>query len=117
MAECLFSTDLHGRRDRYRKLFEMVDSDWLGLNLDIPETETVGADKRGWIPARIHLADYPELKRLAWHVGGTEVLSAREAMDIYEGNRRHLDLDSMIPEELQLLDDLRTAFGLPEKTT
>jgi transcriptional regulator with XRE-family HTH domain len=88
----------------------------VGLTLDIPEAETTGADRRGWIPARIRLADYPELEKLAWHVRGAEVLSAREAMDIYERNQRHLDLDAMTPEEAQLLDALRAAFGHARST-
>lgn len=83
----------------------------VGLTLDIPGTEITGADRRGWIPARIRLADYPELEKLAWHVRDAEVLSAREALDIYERNQRHLDPDAMTPEEAQLLDALRTAFG------
>lgn len=87
----------------------------LGLTLDIPETDTAKTDRRGWIPARIRLADYPELKKLAWHVQGTDVLSAREAMDIYERNRRHLDEDALTPEEARLLAALRIAFGIPEK--
>lgn len=89
----------------------------LGLTLDIPETETAGADRHGWIPARIRLADYPQLQKLAWHVRGAEALSAREALDIYERNQRHLDLDAMSPEEAQLLDALRTAFGHSARTT
>ena len=83
----------------------------LGLTLDIPETEEAEADRRGWIPARIRLADYPELEKLAWHVRGVEDLSAREALDVYERNQRHLDLGAMTPEEMQLLVDLRMAFG------
>ena len=89
----------------------------LGLTLDIPETEMTGTDRRGWIPARIHLADYPELEKLAWHVRGADILSAREAMDIYERNQRHLNMDAMNPEEARLLDALRIAFGLSGKET
>jgi hypothetical protein len=83
----------------------------VGLTLDIPEAEITTADRRGWIPARVRLADYPELKKLAWHVRDAEFLSAREALDIYERNQRHLDPDAMTPQETQLLDVLRTAFG------
>ena len=83
----------------------------VGLALDIPEVEIAGAEKQGWVPARIRLADYPQLEKLAWHVRGVEALSAREAMDIYERNQRHLDLDAITPEEAQLIDALRTAFG------
>ena len=89
----------------------------LGLTLDIPETDIEGTDRRGWIPARIHLADYPQLEKLAWHVRGVDVLNAREALDIYERNQRHLDLDAMTPEEARLLDALRIAFGLSGERT
>jgi DNA-binding XRE family transcriptional regulator len=88
----------------------------VGLTLDILEAETKGADRRGWIPARIRLADYPELEKLAWHVRNAEDLSAREAMDIYERNQRHLDPDAMTPEEAQLIDALRMAFGHTRRT-
>ena len=88
----------------------------LGLTVDIPETKIAGTGRQGWIPARIRLADYPELKKLAWHVRGTDDLSPREAMDIYERNQRHLDEETMIPEEAQLLAALRVAFSLPGKT-
>jgi hypothetical protein len=89
----------------------------LGLTLDIPETDIAGTDRPGWIPARILLADYPQLERLAWHVRGVDVLSAREALDIYERNQRHLDPDAMTPEEAQLLETLRIAFGLSGEKT
>ena len=88
----------------------------VGLALDIPEAKITGADRQGWVPARIRLADYPELKKLAWHVRDAEVLSAREAMDIYERNQRHLDRHAMTPEEAQLLDALRAAFGHARST-
>ena len=88
----------------------------LGLTLDIPEIHIAETDRQGWIPARIHLADYPELEKLAWHVQGTDDLSPREAMDIYERNQRHLDEEAMTPGEAQLLDALRVAFGLPGDT-
>lgn len=83
----------------------------LGLSLDIPDAENTGLARRGFIPARIRLADYPQLKKLAWHVREAEALSAREALDIYERNQRHMDLDAMTPGEAQLLDDLRNALG------
>lgn len=85
----------------------------LGLTLDIPKTDNAGTDRRGWIPARIHLADYPELEKLAWHVHGTDNLRPREAIDIYERNQRHLDEGTMTPAEARLLNALRIAFGLP----
>jgi len=89
----------------------------LGLTLDIPQPDGVGDERPGWIPARIRLADYPELEKLAWHVQGTEYLSAREAMDIYERNQRHLDQGAMTEEEVRLFNALRVAFGLSGTTT
>jgi DNA-binding XRE family transcriptional regulator len=89
----------------------------VGLSLDIPDAENTGVARRGFIPARIRLADFPLLKKLAWHVREAEALSAREALDIYERNRRHLDLDAMTPGEAQLLDDLRKGLGHASNTS
>jgi len=83
----------------------------VGLALQIPQFETTQAGRSGWIPTRIRLTDYPELEKLAWHVRDAEVLNAREALEIYERNARHLDPDSLSPEEAQLLVALRDAFG------
>jgi transcriptional regulator with XRE-family HTH domain len=37
-------------------------------------------DRRGWIPARIALADYPQLRALAWQVHGINTLTPTEAL-------------------------------------
>lgn len=63
------------------------------------------------IPVHIRLADYPQLKALAWQVKASERLTAAEALDIYERNARHLDASAMTPAEQALLQALRTAFG------
>lgn len=68
-------------------------------------------DAGAWIPAQIRLADYPQLKALAWHVHGTESLRPKEAFDIYERNARHLQTESLQPAERDLLNALQTAFG------
>lgn len=65
----------------------------------------------GWIPARIRLGDYPELKQIAWQVQGSETLSPTEAWDIYERNWRHLDELALTAHERQLIDALCLAFG------
>lgn len=88
----------------------------LGLDFDIVTPTNAAADNReqdrsGWIPARIRLPDYPQLKQLAWQIHGTDALTPREALDIYERNWRHLDLESMEPRERQLVDALRLALG------
>ena len=77
------------------------------------ETTTAGAapDRTGWIPARVALADYPQLRALAWQVHGTDTLTPTEALDIYERNARHLDLQAMSADEQALLEALRLALS------
>lgn len=67
-------------------------------------------DRVGWIPARVALAHYPQLRSLAWQVHGTDTLTPAEALDIYERNARHLDLQAMSAEEQALLQALRLAL-------
>ena len=69
------------------------------------------ASRKGWIPARIRLADYPQLQALAWHVHGTEALTPSEALGIYERNWRHLDVPAMAPAEQDLVEALRLGLG------
>ncbi len=68
-------------------------------------------DKAGWLPARVRLADYPTLKQLAWQVQGTDELTPREALGIYERNWRHIDEAALLPRERNLIDALRLALG------
>lgn len=69
------------------------------------------ADLAEWIPVRVRLADYPQLKALAWQVHGTDALSPLEALGIYERNARHLDTAAMSPAEQALLQALRAGLG------
>lgn len=69
------------------------------------------ADRAGWIPARVPLADYPQLRALAWQVHGTDTLTPAEALGIYERNARHLDLQAMSADEQALLAALRLALA------
>jgi len=75
------------------------------------DADTLNADREGWIPARIHLADYPQLKQLAWQVHGTDELTPPEALSIYERNWRHVDVNALEPRERQLVDALRIGLG------
>lgn len=88
------------------------------LGLDFGIVGSAGADpspagesRKGWIPARIAIASYPQLRQLAWQVHGTDELTPREALGIYERNARHLDLKAMEPGERDLLEALRAALG------
>lgn len=68
-------------------------------------------DHTGWVPARVRLTDYPQLRALAWQVQGTDTLTPTEALDIYERNARHLDLQTMSESELALLQALPLALS------
>lgn len=68
-------------------------------------------DLAEWIPVRVRLADYPQLKALAWQVHGIDTLTPIEALGIYERNARHLDTAAMSPAEKALLQALRTGLG------
>ncbi len=88
----------------------------LGLEFGIvapsnPVSDVSDDHRKGWIPARIHLSDYPQLKQLAWQIHGTDALTPVEALDIYERNGRHLDFATMEPGERHLIEALRLAFG------
>jgi transcriptional regulator with XRE-family HTH domain len=83
----------------------------LGLDFGIVTTDRRDDNRKGWIPARIRLPDYPQLKQLAWQVHGIDELTPVEALGIYERNWRHLDFAVMEPRERDLIDALRLALG------
>lgn len=88
----------------------------LGMELSITgdsnsPSNTKTQDKAGWIPPRIPLQDYPQLKQLAWQVQGTNELKPAEALGIYERNWRHIDVAALEPRERNLIEALRLAFG------
>ena len=66
----------------------------------------------GHLPLRIPLADYPQLRQLAWQVGDhQQVLTPREALGLYERNWHHVQPAALEPRERALLDALRQVFG------
>lgn len=83
------------------------------LNLELQQQQAPqnGKPSEGWWPVRIALADYPQLKALAWQVQGTDHLTPVEAHDIYERNARHLDMGAMTIDEQALWMALQAAFG------
>ncbi len=86
----------------------------LGMTLQAQgatDAHTQTPDRSGWIPARVALADYPQLRALAWQVHGTDTLTPAEALGIYERNARHLNLQAMTAEEQALLHALRDALS------
>lgn len=88
----------------------------LGLDFGIlapPKVERAITDRKGWIPARIRLDEYPQLKQLAWQVHGTDTLTPAEALSIYTRNRRHIDERAMAPRERELVQALHLALDKP----
>lgn len=85
--------------------------DWGARAPDEATNAAHGPDLTAWVPVRVHLSDYPQLKSLAWQVQGTDTLTPAEALDIYTRNARHLDTQAMTAQERALLTALRTAFG------
>src|SRR5688572_13849833 len=43
------------------------------------------------LPRTIRPKDYPQLKKIAWQLKGSQQLSPAEALDLYERNWRHLE--------------------------
>lgn len=80
------------------------------LSLPADPAAAPAVDHTGWLPARVRLGDYPQLKQLAWHVHGVNELTPTEALSIYERNWRHIDVAALQPHEQQLVDALRLAL-------
>ena len=89
----------------------VIDALGMGVSLHLQhEDEQQQGHRGGWIPARITVSEYPQLKQLAWQLSGDTELSPAEALALYERNERHIDFSTMQPEEQELLQALRTAF-------
>ncbi len=98
----------------YLNAMQVLNIDFGILQPTAPAGQAPGTSREGWIPARIHLADYPQLKQLAWQVHGTDELTPAEALSIYDRNWRHVDANALEPRERQLIDALRIALGEPD---
>ena len=66
------------------------------------------------LPVEIRLGDYPQLQALAWQVTGIDTLHPREALGIYQRNRRHINWDAIRPHERRLVDALEAVFEAPD---
>jgi uncharacterized MAPEG superfamily protein len=58
----------------------------------------------------VRLADYPQLRDLAWN-RGDEYIPAKEAFQLYERNWRFLDLDALDDRERALIERLTAELG------
>lgn len=95
----------------YLNVMEALNLDFGIIKPTEPAENILDVDREGWIPARILLADYPQLKQLAWQVHGTDELTPVEALSIYQRNWRHVDVQAMQTHERQLVDALRIGLG------
>lgn len=59
----------------------------------------------------IRIADYPQLRRLAWQLNPATELTPEEAWGTYERNWRHVDVAALDAAERRLLADLARALG------
>ncbi len=64
------------------------------------------------LPQTIRLADYPQLRQLAWHLHASDAqLTPAEALQLYERNWRHLDRGALQPHEVALIRELSRQLG------
>lgn len=64
-----------------------------------------------FIPVRIQVEKYPQLKKLAWQLKAGAELTPLEALGIYERNARHIDQDALDTSEQHLIHALRMGLG------
>ncbi|MCO5113704.1 MAG: helix-turn-helix domain-containing protein [Bdellovibrionaceae bacterium] len=86
----------------------------LGLELQLfdPKLKTQSTSKLNLTQkSKISLSKYPQLKKLAWQIKQTQTLSPEEALNLYERNWRHIDLNAMESKELKLIQELMALFG------
>jgi hypothetical protein len=57
------------------------------------------------------VSDFPQLKRLSWHVAPETKLSPLEILSHYERNWRHVDVDTLGTKEKTFIDFLVRTVG------
>lgn len=87
-----------------------IDAIGLRLELRDPQARPVTVDIAS-LPERVRLADFPQLKRLAWQLHDVDELSPADALNLYERNWRHIDRSRMEPAERALLQALVDRLG------
>jgi transcriptional regulator with XRE-family HTH domain len=81
----------------------------LGLSLVLVDESprSLGVD----LDEPIRVSDYPELKKLAWHLPGRDEVNSKEALELYERGWRHVDQTRMTSRERALVAALTRSFG------
>jgi len=82
----------------------------LGLEVELidPKAATKTTDE---VPDKIRIADYPQLKKLAWQLKDTTELTANEALDLYERNWRHVESAKLSAKERHFIRSLLVKLG------
>jgi transcriptional regulator with XRE-family HTH domain len=86
--------------------------DAVGLQLELRDPQARPATSHiASLPQCVRLADFPQLKRLAWQLHDVDELSPADALNLYERNWRHIDRPGMEPAERALLKALVDQLG------
>lgn len=84
----------------------------LGLAMQVQEALfEPTAPQNLFVTNPVRIADYPQLRQLAWQLPDAAKLTEQEALALYERNWRHLDFENMPPTELQWIDTLISTQG------
>jgi transcriptional regulator with XRE-family HTH domain len=92
----------------------------LGLRLDITDSDatptgigggTGDAETEGYPGSAVHVADYPQLRQIAWQLSDDTKLTEAEALHLYERNWRHVDQSAMDKREREFLQRLIDTWG------
>ncbi|MBS2025063.1 MAG: helix-turn-helix domain-containing protein [Deltaproteobacteria bacterium] len=83
----------------------------LGAELELAEARTHSTHAAAKLPATLRVADYPQLRKLAWQRRRIAELSPGEALSLYERNWRHVDREKLGERERALIQALAEVLG------
>lgn len=88
----------------------------LGIEFELAErvgrtsAKRRSAKERGY-PARVRIADFAQLQRLAWQLHGVATLTPEATLGLYERNWKHVDVARLEPGERALIQALVQDLG------
>lgn len=60
---------------------------------------------------QLHIAEYPQLRLIAWNRQDDDLIEEDEALALYERNWRYVDQTQLSLKERQLIDRLVNQYG------
>ena len=60
---------------------------------------------------KVRLAEYPQLRLIAWNRHAEAEIEEEEAFALYESRWRFIELETLTPAERELIRRLTTAWG------